>query len=64
MRAQAGDWLVTEGRDADHHARRARILSVSHTDGTPPYRVRWDDGHEGLIYPGPDSHVVKEEEAP
>ncbi|HKF31833.1 MAG TPA: DUF1918 domain-containing protein [Jatrophihabitantaceae bacterium] len=63
MRAQAGDWLVTEGCDTEHHARRARILSVSHPDGTPPYQVRWDDGHEGLVFPGPDSHVVKEDES-
>ncbi len=62
MRAQVGDWLVTEGRDVEHHARKARILSVSSPDGTPPYRVRWDDGHEGLVYPGPDSHVIHENE--
>lgn len=59
MHAQAGDWLVVEGRDISHHARRAQILSVRSADGTPPYRVRWaDDGHEALVVPGPDTHVA------
>jgi hypothetical protein len=59
MHAQPGDWLVVEGRDIDHHARRAQILSVHSPDGEPPYRVRWaDDGHEALVVPGPDAHVV------
>jgi hypothetical protein len=59
MYAQAGDWLVVEGRDITHHARRGQILSVSSPEGTPPYWVRWkDDGHEALVVPGPDTHVV------
>ena len=29
-----------------------------HEDGTPPYVVRWEaDGHEGLVFPGPDCHI-------
>jgi transcription-repair coupling factor (superfamily II helicase) len=59
MHAQAGDWLVMESRDLGHHARRGQILSVHSPDGAPPYRVRWtDDGHETLVVPGPDTHVV------
>jgi len=26
-------------------------------DGEPPYLVRWDDGHEGLFFPGPDARL-------
>jgi hypothetical protein len=59
MHAQAGDWLVVQGRDIDHHARRGQIVSVRSADGTPPYLVRWaDDGHEALVVPGPDTQVV------
>lgn len=59
MHAQPGDWLVVEARDIAHHARRAQIISVHSPAGEPPYRVRWtDDGHEGLVVPGPDTHVV------
>jgi hypothetical protein len=32
------------------------ILDVRGEDGGPPYLVRWaDDGHIGLIHPGPDA---------
>ena len=27
-------------------------------DGAPPYVVRWSDGHEGLMFPGADAHIV------
>jgi hypothetical protein len=33
------------------------ILEVRGPEGAPPYRVRFSDGHEGLVYPGPDSLV-------
>jgi len=59
MHAQVGDWLVIQGRDLDHHARRGQILSVRSPDGAPPYRVRWsEDGHEALVVPGPDAMLV------
>ena len=57
MFAKRGDHLVVRphvglpGRDAE-------ILDVAHPDGRPPYRVRWcDNGHEGLVFPGPDAYV-------
>ena len=59
MHAQAGDWLVVEGRTDTRHARRAQILAVDSPGGGPPYHVRWlDDGRESLVFPGPDAHVV------
>jgi hypothetical protein len=33
------------------------ITEVRGTDGEPPYVVRFEDGHEGLIYPGPDCNI-------
>ena len=27
-------------------------------DGAPPFLVRWsDNGHEALVYPGPDAEI-------
>lgn len=64
MKAEAGDWLVVEGPVIDHGGRRGLILEVRHEDGTPPYLVRWlDDGHETLVFPGPDAHVLAAEDA-
>ena len=37
--------------------RRGEILEVLLTGGEH-YRVRWDDGHESLLFPGPDARVV------
>ena len=39
--------------------RRGLVLDVEGPDGNPPFLVRWEDnGHEGLIFPGPDAHVA------
>jgi Domain of unknown function (DUF1918) len=43
----------------DHSAGRSGVVvEVRGDDGQPPYVVQWDDGHEGLCYPGPDAHVA------
>jgi hypothetical protein len=39
---------------ADHGG---EIVEVRGDDGSPPYVVRFDDGHEGLVFPGPDCEV-------
>jgi hypothetical protein len=58
MKASVGDWIVIVSSTLDHRARDGRIVEVRGADGAPPYLVEWsDDGHQGLIYPGPDAHV-------
>jgi hypothetical protein len=57
MHAHTGDELVVRGRSVDSPDRTCEILEVRHADGTPPYKVRWDDGHEALVFPGPDAFV-------
>lgn len=62
MKARPGDWLVVESLHQGEPKRKGLVLEVHHADGSPPYLVRWaDSGHEGLIFPGPDSHIVDEE---
>jgi hypothetical protein len=59
MQAKKGDWLVVESSAVDRPGRRGLVLDVEGPDGTPPFLVRWEDnGHEGLIFPGPDAHVA------
>jgi hypothetical protein len=56
LRASVGDRLVV--RSLHGPARDGEILDVRNPDGTPPYWVRWsDNGHEALVYPGPDASV-------
>lgn len=57
MRAHNGDVLIVNGNTVGQGERRGTILEVRSPDGSPPYRVRWHDGHEGLAFPGPDAHV-------
>ena len=59
MRASVGDRLVVEGRKVDDARREGEVVEVHGQDGAPPYLVKWSDGHEGLMFPGPDAHVVK-----
>ena len=61
MHAQVGDRLVVEGRTASIPRQQGEVLEVRGADGAPPYLVRWSDGHEGLVYPGPDAHIVAQE---
>ncbi|MFD9485489.1 DUF1918 domain-containing protein [Streptomyces sp. NPDC059991] len=63
MRASVGDRLLVHGRTVGQHDRSAEVIEVLGPDGTPPYRVRFEDGHETLMSPGPDTvvrHVAQE----
>jgi len=45
--------------------RKGEIVEVRGADGEPPYLVRFEDGHSGLVYPGPDcvvEHRLAEEQ--
>lgn len=57
MQASVGDRIVTHGRTVGQRDRTAEITEVLGEDGRPPYRVRFDDGHESVMSPGPDSIV-------
>ena len=37
--------------------RVGRIVEVRGPGGAPPYVVRFEDGHEGLVFPGPDAVI-------
>ncbi|MDW4911087.1 DUF1918 domain-containing protein [Streptomyces sp. ADMS] len=58
MRAQLGDQLVVESPATGITRRDGEIVGLHHTDGTPPYDVRWSDTDEvTLVFPGPDAHI-------
>jgi Domain of unknown function (DUF1918) len=58
MKAEVGDRLVVKGHHVGQAERKGEIVEVHGEDGAPPFLVRWDDGHEGLVFPGPD-HTVE-----
>ena len=57
MKASVGDRIIIRGRNIDEKARDGEIVELLHPDGEPPYRVRWEDGHEGIFFPGPDASI-------
>lgn len=57
MEAHTGDRLLMHGRTVGQHDRVAEIIEVLGDGGTPPYRLRFEDGREHLMSPGPDSVV-------
>lgn len=60
MHATIGDRLHVHGRNVGNADRLAEIIEVRGTDGGPPYLVRYPDGHETLVFPGPDCVVETE----
>lgn len=57
MHAAVGDQLHIHSRSVGMVDQRGEITEVRGTNGEPPYLVRFEDGHEGLVYPGPDCSV-------
>ncbi|MFC5822822.1 DUF1918 domain-containing protein [Nonomuraea insulae] len=58
MNANTGDRLLVHGNTVGERERAGVITEVQGMDGGPPYIVRFDDGHTGLVFPGPDAVVV------
>ncbi len=62
MHAKVGDRLIMEGVHVGDPKRIGVISAVSHTDGTPPYTVKWaDSDRETLVYPGSECHIEQSE---
>ncbi|MDJ0323512.1 DUF1918 domain-containing protein [Cryobacterium sp. PH31-AA6] len=54
MRARPGDRIVIRGRTVETPDRHGEIIEVRGENGEPPYRVRFGEGHESVVYPGSD----------
>jgi hypothetical protein len=58
MRAVVGDRILVHGRTVGAGEQQGEIVEVRGDDGAPPYRVRFTDGHEGLVFPGSDCEIT------
>jgi hypothetical protein len=58
MDATAGDEIVVDGVHTGDLPRKGEILEVLTSGGVVHYRVRWDDGHEAIFFPGSTTHIV------
>jgi len=57
--AEAGDLIVVEGHRVGDSRRTGEILEVIGDPGHEHYRVRWEDGHDSVVYPSNDVTVKK-----
>lgn len=57
MEARVADRLVVPGARA---SRVGEILEVLDGAGPRRYRVRWSDGHESIVSPGPGARVDRD----
>ncbi len=58
MRARRGDEIVVGTTTLDAPRRRGEVIEVIGQGEREHYRVRWQDGHESVYFPGPDARVV------
>ena len=60
MELQVGDRLVINSRHVGEPAREGEIVEVIAAESPGRRcRVRWTDGHESVVVPGPDAVVVR-----
>ena len=59
MEAQAGDRITIRGKTVGSPDRHGVIIEVRGEQGTAPFVVKFDDGHESIVYPGGDVIVER-----
>ncbi len=59
VEAHVGDKIVVRSTHQGEPERTGEILECTEPGGGPPYRVRWEDGHEGVFYPSGTATVVR-----
>ncbi len=57
MHAVIGDTIAIPGHQVGQAGRVGRVIDIRGEDGRPPYAIRWEDGHESVCYPGPETRV-------
>ncbi len=62
--ARVGDWIEIHGHAQGEPPRLALVLEVLGTEGQEHYRVRWDEEHESILYPGSDAAIRLKDKGP
>ncbi|MGD3108502.1 DUF1918 domain-containing protein [Streptomyces sp. YGL11-2] len=57
MHASKGDRLLVHGRTVGHGDHVVEIVEVLGANGEPPFRIRDENDHETIMWPGPDCVV-------
>jgi hypothetical protein len=59
-----GDLVVVSGHRVGESEQTGEILEVLGDERRPHYRVRWDDGHESVFFPGSDATIRRRRARP
>lgn len=57
VQSKPGDLVIVSAHHVGDAERIGEILEVLGGPGSERYRVRWDDGHESIFYPGSDATI-------
>ena len=60
---EPGDAVKTSGRHVGDAGRTGEIVSVLGEEDHLHYLVRWEDGHESILYPGEGITIQQDESA-
>jgi CBS domain-containing protein len=63
MHATIGDRIIVQTETLGKAPRQGIVEEVLAGYDAEHYRVRWDDGHESLLYPGSDTRVLRSAES-
>lgn len=58
MDARMGDHILVESRKVGGGRKSGEVVEVIEGSGGKHYRIRWEDGHETIMYPSTDAFVV------
>ncbi len=59
QRVDVGDVIVFEGHHVGDSRRTGKIVEVLGEGEREHYRVRWEDGHETILYPRSSDATIK-----
>jgi Domain of unknown function (DUF1918) len=64
MKAHVGDRLRVHGRIVGQAEHTAQIVEIRERTTGDLFMVRYDDGSEALVFPGPDTSIEHRPECP
>ncbi|MEX2465058.1 MAG: DUF1918 domain-containing protein, partial [Gaiellaceae bacterium] len=56
---RAGERVAVTARRVGARRRRGEVVEISTEPGHERCRIRWDDGEESVVYPGPDLTIER-----
>lgn len=63
MHGAVGDRILIRGKTVETPDRHGEIMEVRGDEGGPPYLVRFENGHETIVFPGSDFVIEHPEPA-